>query len=135
MLSIRSSYLGELEIAVLEYLWSEGAMDAKDVHQGIGTQRGISLNTVQSALERLYRKKLLSREKVRHAYVYAPAVRREELMAQLMGQVAHVLSAGKGYDLLSTFVDFAARVDEHSLDRLEQLIAERRRQQQEDDPP
>ncbi|QBQ55189.1 BlaI/MecI/CopY family transcriptional regulator [Nitrosococcus wardiae] len=134
MLSIRSSYLGELEIAVLEHLWSAGALEAKGVHQGIGIQRGISLNTVQSTLERLYRKKLLSREKVRHAYVYAPTVQREELMAQWVGQVVHVLSEGKGHDLLSAFVDFAARVDEHSLDRLEQLIAERRKQQPEDSP-
>lgn len=130
MLSIRSSYLGELEIAVLEYLWSAGAMEAKRVHKAIGTQRGISLNTIQSALERLYRKKLLRREKVHHAYVYAPTVRREELMTQLIDQVVNVFE-GKSPDLLSAFVDFAARVDEHSLDRLEQLIAEHRRQQKE----
>lgn len=131
MLSIRSSNLGELEIAVLEHLWTTGAMDVKRVHKDIGIQRGISLNTIQSALERLYRKKLLRREKVRHAYVYVPTVRREELMTQLMGQVVNVLSESKSPDLLSAFVDFAARADEHSLDRLEQLIAERRRQQRE----
>jgi predicted transcriptional regulator len=134
MLSIRSSYLGELEIAVLEYLWSAGAMEAKGVHKAIGTQRRISLNTIQSTLERLYRKKLLSRDKVGHAYVYASTVRREELMAQLIDQVVNVLSEGKSHDLLSAFVDFAARVDEHSLDCLEQLIAERRRQREEEPP-
>jgi predicted transcriptional regulator len=109
-------------------------MEAKRVHKAIGIQRGISLNTIQSALERLYRKKLLRRDKVRHAYVYAPTVRREELMTQLMGQVVNVLSEGKSPDLLSAFVDFAARMDERSLDRLEQLIAERRRQRGEDLP-
>jgi predicted transcriptional regulator len=134
MLSIRSSYLGELEIAALECLWSAEAMEAKRVHKAIGTQRGISLNTIQSTLERLYRKRLLSRDKVGHAYVYAPTIRREELMTQLMGQVVNVLSKGKSPDLLSAFVDFAARMDEHSLDRLEQLIAERRRQRGEDLP-
>lgn len=130
MLSIRSSYLGELEVAVLEHLWTAGAMDAKRMHKDIGAQRGISLNTIQSALERLYRKKLLRREKIRHAYVYASAVQREELLAQLIGQVVNVFE-GKNHDLLSAFVDFATRVDERSLDQLEQLIAERRGQQKE----
>lgn len=133
MLSIRSSYLGELEIAVLEHLWAAGAMDAKCAHKDIGIQRGISLNTIQSTLERLYRKKLLRREKIRHAYVYAPAVQREELLTRLIGQVVNVFE-GKNHDLLSAFVDLAARADERSLDRLEQLIAERRRQQRETEP-
>lgn len=130
MLSIRSSYLGELEIAVLEHLWAVGAMDVKGVHKDMDAQRGISLHTVQSAMERLYRKKLLRREKVRHAYVYTPAVQREELLTRLIGQVVNVFE-GKTHDLLPAFVDFAARADEHSLDRLEQLIAARRRQQRE----
>lgn len=133
MLSIRSSYLGELEIAVLEHLWAVGTMDAKRMHKEIGTQRGISLNTIQSALERLYRKKLLRREKVRHAYVYASAVQREELLTRLIGQVVNVFE-GESHNLLSAFVDFAARTDGRSLDRLEQLIAERRRQQREIEP-
>lgn len=36
------------------------------------------------------------------------------------------LSGGKSDYMLSAFVDFAARADESSLDRLEQLIAQRR---------
>jgi hypothetical protein len=38
MLSIRSSYLGELEIAVLERLWSAEAMEAKRVYKAFGIQ-------------------------------------------------------------------------------------------------
>jgi Zn-dependent protease with chaperone function len=45
------------------------------------------LNTVQSTLERLYKKELLHREKVSHAYIYTPKVLREELMAQAIGEV------------------------------------------------
>jgi hypothetical protein len=36
--------------------------------------------------------------------------------------------------MLSAFVDFAARVDEENLDRLERLIAARRREAQEPKP-
>ena len=118
--------LGELEMAVLEHLWVEKSGSAKGVHNGIGIQRGISLNTVQSTLERLFRKQLLSREKVSHSYVYSPSVQRGELMAQLIDDVVKTLSGGKSDYLLSAFIDYAAREDESSLDRLEQLIAQRR---------
>jgi predicted transcriptional regulator len=125
-------HLGELELAVLEELWSRGALDSKSVHQSLGKRRGISLNTIQSTLERLFRKALLQREKVSHAYVYAPAVQREALMERLIQEVVETFSSGHPEPMLTAFVDLAARVDENNLTRLEQLIAERRAQHQED---
>ena len=122
----RRRHLGELELAVLEYLWSTGSAHAKAVHSAIGTRRGITLNTVQSTLERLYHKGLLSREKVSHAYVYTPQIRREELITQMIEEVMAVFTDGKPQPMLPTFIDLAARVDERNLDRLEQLIAARR---------
>src|ERR671918_1158706 len=119
----RRRHLGELELAVLEYLWSTGLAHAKAVHSAIGTRRGITLNTVQSTLERLYHKELLSREKVSHAYIYTPQVRREELMTQMIEEVMGVFTGGKPQPMLPAFVDLAARVDERNLERLEQLIA------------
>jgi predicted transcriptional regulator len=67
MSRIPSVRLGELESAVLERLWSAGPEDVKAVHQAVGARRGITLNTVQSTMERLYRKGLLARDKVSHA--------------------------------------------------------------------
>jgi predicted transcriptional regulator len=124
--SIARPYLGSLELAVLEELWAQGALDAKTVHRSVGERRGISLNTVQSTLERLFRKGFLLREKVSHAYVYTPAVQRDELMGQLIGEVVETLSDGRPEPMLAAFVDLAVKVDEENLVRLERLIAERR---------
>ncbi len=126
MLPVKRQNLGELEMAVLEHLWVTKFGDAKGVHNSVGTQRGISLNTIQSTLERLFKKQLLRREKVSHSYLYSPSVQREELITQLIDDVVKSLSGGKSDYMLSAFVDFAARADESSLDRLEQLIAQRR---------
>lgn len=123
---VRRPYLGELEIAVIEYLWSFGATDAKAVHRQLGTARGISVNTIQSTMERLFKKGLLQREKVSHAYVYTSSASREKLMAEMIDNVVDKLSGGSTEAMLSTFVDLADRVEEDTLDRLEELIAERR---------
>jgi predicted transcriptional regulator len=96
------------------------------VHRNIGERRGIALNTVQSTLERLFRKGFLAREKVSHAFLYTPTVQREELMEQLIGKVVETLSDGRPEPMLAAFVDLAAKVDEENLARLERLIAERR---------
>ncbi len=119
--------IGVLEKAVLEHLWSVGAAHAKAVHDAIGTRRGITLSTIQSTLERLHDKGLLCRGKVSHAYVYVPKLQREQLMGRIIEDVMTAFSDGKSQPMLSAFVDFAARVDEENLDRLERLIAARRR--------
>lgn len=124
---VRRPYLGELEIAVMERLWAHGAADAKTVHREIGISRGISSNTIQSTMDRLFKKGLLQREKISHAYVYASVTSREDLMAQMIDNVVDKLSGGSTEAMLAAFIDLAERVDEDSLNRLEKMIAERRR--------
>ena len=128
MSTLSRPWLGELELAVLEQLWSRGPLDAKAMHRRVGTRRGIGLNTIQSTLERLFRKRLVTREKVSHAYVYAPGIQREELMERLIEEIIETFSDGSAEPMLTAFVDLAARVDAESLSRLEQLIAARRAQ-------
>jgi predicted transcriptional regulator len=111
---------------VLTFLWSRGPADVKQVHRAIGAAREITSNTVQSTLERLFRKDLLRREKVSHAFVYAPAVTREELGAELVQDVVHNVLGGDSGSMISAFVDLTARSGEDALARLERSVAERR---------
>jgi len=125
-MTLRRPWLGELEVGVLEFIWENGSADAKQVHSAIGGIRNISLNTVQSALERLFRKNLLRREKISHAFVYSAAVTRDGLLSNLIGDVVHSVANGSSDSMLAAFVDIAERADEKNLLRLEKLIAERR---------
>lgn len=115
--------LGELELAVLERLWSEGTAEAKDVHHVIGEPRGITLSTIQSTLERLHRKQLLIRERVSHAYRYAPSMSRAEFRARSMASVAGDLRQAESAGVLAAFVDLVAKTDARSLDRLAEMVA------------
>jgi predicted transcriptional regulator len=117
--------IGELELAVLEHLWSVPDADVLEVHAAVGSRRGITSNTVGSALERLHRKALALREKVSHAYRYRPALSRDDFAAQRMLDAAGGLETLTETGLLSAFIDLVAE-DEESLDRLETLIEEKR---------
>lgn len=123
--------LGDLERAVLEYLWQEGAAEVKTVHAVIGQARGITHNTVQSTLKRLWKKELLTREKDGRAYVYAPAVDRETLTERSVGAVIDEVAGGEMGVALEAFVNLADEAGEETLDELEALIAERRGEQEE----
>ena len=114
--------IGELELCVLERLWEAGQSDAKAMHRSVCESRSISHNTVQSTLERLYRKGLLSREKVSHAYVYTPLVSREGLASRMVREVVDTLSQDRD-GLVSAFVDIAVRADEKMLEELKHMIS------------
>jgi len=119
-------HLGELELTVLDHLWDAREADVSETHAAIGKQRGITANTVGSALERLFRKGLVARHKVSHAYRYSPKITREQLAARRVIEVAGGIEALSGTAWLSAFVSLVADADEDALDRLEALIAERR---------
>lgn len=124
--NILPNTLGELELLVLEALWQQPHLDAKMVCGKIPANRQPSLNTVQSTLERLYKKGLVDRIKNGHAYSYFASVSRANLLGRLMGDVIHLLHDGRLETILSSFVNVAADLDEKSLNDLEALIAKKK---------
>jgi predicted transcriptional regulator len=121
--------LGNLEMQVLEQLWTLGSGDVRAVHQAIEIRREVHSNTVQSAMERLFRKGLLEREKTGHAYVYQPLISREDLAARLIEETLGRMNPSMPLPLLAAFVDLSLqRQDVGTLEELERLVAERRAQ-------
>ena len=118
--------LGDLEQAVLEHLWRAGESDVAEAHGAVGERRGISVNTVGSALERLHRKGLAARAKVSHAYRYTPTLDRDAFRVRRVADAAGGMRALASDGLLAAFVDLVADTDRAALDRLEDLIAEKR---------
>lgn len=123
---VRPPWLGELESAVMDYLWAGGDGEAKAVHQALGERRGITVNTIQSTLKRLYEKALLAREKVSHAHVYRPRISREDFQRGLLDQLVTELMRGEASAMVSAFVDLTERAGPEHLARLEAMVAERR---------
>ncbi|MDP2876907.1 MAG: BlaI/MecI/CopY family transcriptional regulator [Holophaga sp.] len=114
--------IGDLEMEVLEQLWKLGSGDVKEVHAALTGGRDNHPNTVQSALERLFRKGVLEREKRSHAYLYSPLVTREELAARLIDEALHRVRMAEPMPTLAALVDLAAEQDPGVLDELERLV-------------
>ncbi len=118
--------LGEVEHAVLDFLWSEGEAEVTDVHAAVGVPRAITLNTVGSALERLHRKGLADRWRSGHAYRYRASLSRELFHARRMVEAAGGADALADTGLLAAFVDQMAEADASTLARLESVLRARR---------
>ncbi|MBV2130303.1 MULTISPECIES: BlaI/MecI/CopY family transcriptional regulator [Chromatiaceae] len=118
--------LGELEKQVLQYLWNTQEADVKQVHAVLGLTRGISLNTIQSTLDRLFKKDLLNRTKQGHAYFYFAKVDRDALVAKLISNVTSDFVDEGEHSLIAAFSSASSNLDDSQLDKLEQLIEQQR---------
>ena len=118
--------LGELEKQVLQYLWDTDQADAKQVHAHFKKRRGGSLNTIQSTLDRLFKKGLLLREKHGHAFQYMAAIERQAFIGQLIMDVTSDFSTDDKNPLLAAFTSMSSAFNEDQLDELEQLNDARR---------
>ncbi len=111
----------------MDELWRGGARDVVAMHRSVGSQRGVSRNTIHSTLERLVRKELAQRRKVGRAYEYTATRSRSDWVA---GSLTALLRAVPGSDpetLIASFVDVAEQTGDGALETLERLVRERRR--------
>ncbi len=127
--------LGELEKEVLKYFWHHPVADAKTVHGYFSRHRGGTLNTIQSTLDRLYKKGLLSRYKESHAFQYQAAVDRKTFIGSLIQDVLKEYSREHDDGVLAAFVSFSSELDPGQLEKLEQMIKQFREQGPQEDSP
>lgn len=121
--------LGKLETRVMEILWALGKGNVRDVSSHIESPRAYT--TVMTTLERLFKKGLLTREKSGRAFVYAPAVARDEWERRRAGNlVASFLNGPQSAPalLISTLLDAVDERDKQLLDELEKRIQLRRKE-------
>ncbi len=90
-------------------------------------RKKLAHTTVMTTLDRLYKKGLLAREREGIAYVYRPAMSRDEFHGKLVEETVGALLEKSTGTVLAALVDTVADLDQENLERLEALIAERRR--------
>ncbi len=125
--------LGELEKRVLQYLWEVPEADAKQVHGALTKSKGGALNTIQSTLERLFKKGLLARQKTGHAYYYYAKVGKEELITKLIHSVTGDFFNADEDGLIAAFTSVSVGLDDDKLSQLEELIQQQREIRRQED--
>lgn len=124
------SRLGDREREVLEVLWHSGSGTVHDVAGKLSAP--LAYTTVMTILDRLYKKRLVLREKQDRAFVYSAGISASALeqgrTSDWVRQLFSTSVAGQDV-LLSCFVDAVQRYDEGLLSSLEEKIREARKQE------
>jgi predicted transcriptional regulator len=122
----RMPTLGSRELEVMELFWStdqdklsvQQALDLLQQKQGESS----GLNTMQSTLERLYRKELLLREKQGRAFVYCAGCAKKEVIQRLFHDIAADMTDGDMLPMISGFMEYIATQDPELSTRLEKAL-------------
>ncbi len=120
--------LGALEREVMAVAWEHSEISVRDVCARLSA--AVAYTTVMTTMDRLFKKRLLSRRKVGRAFVYRAAATRDELEGAVATELVHSLlrrPGGEPLPILSSLVDAVSDRDRALLDDLERLIREKRR--------
>ena len=126
---VASLALGKLERQVLDEAWSRREVSVRDMF--LAFEERIAYTTLMTTLDRLYKKRLLDRRKDGRAFLYSPALTREEfengiredVIDGLLGQGAEAVQP-----VLACIVDTVSERDRELLDELDRLVKEKKRE-------
>ena len=113
--------MGSLEQPIMEAVWELEEASVADVLAQMPDEPAYT--TVKTVMERMEKKGLLVRTKIRRAYTYRPALSRAELEAQASGRMVESLLQSFGSAAVAQFAQ-TVREDPAQLAELRELLAD-----------
>lgn len=120
-------HLGELEKLVMDRLWSwSHPVSVREVLEDLKNDRVLAYTTVMTVMDNLHRKGMLTRQLAGRAYLYRPALTREQQAAKFMKEVL----TGSA-DRTMTLLHFLDQIPPGDVVRLREALDEHRRDSKE----
>jgi len=106
----------------MDVLWdSDGHLSVRDVHERLVEDRDLAYTTVMTVLDRLAKKKVVTRVRDGRAWQYSPAGSREEMTAVSMRSTLESLDTR---DRKSAMMHFLGGASESELAQIRAALAE-----------
>jgi BlaI family penicillinase repressor len=120
--------LGDRELDLMQALWERGTGTVGDVHQAlVDAGEQVAYTTVQTMLNRLEEKGMVSRRKQGRAFVYRPLMKEPAAAGAALRRVIDRFFGGDPAELATHLV--AGSIGSRDLDRIQSLIDARRREE------
>jgi len=121
-------HITEAELRILKVLWRIQSGTVADVRAELKAEDGRepAYTTVMTLMNQLATKGGLDVDRARQPFVYAPAVRREQVLGQRLRQFVQTVFDGQAGELVLRLVEQEA-LDAEDLRRLEEKIEARER--------
>jgi len=115
----KTEQLTPLELEIMKVLWKTGPANVQTV-QGY-LERELAYTTVQTMLNVLNRKNKVTRVLKEKAYFYRPAVSRQQVLRQTVGDIIDRMFGGSAESLVMNLLE-TRRLTPETLSRLKALV-------------
>lgn len=118
--------LGERELDIMQALWKSGSATVSEVHQSLLSERGdVAYTTIQTMLNRLEAKGLVTRDDSDRAHRYRPVLKEGAAVNGAIRKLAERFFSGSVEALATRLVE--KDLSGEQLDRIQELIDAHRR--------
>ena len=114
--------LGELEGAIMDFLWARGEATGPEVVEELNRSRSLAYTTVLTVMGRLVEKGLLAQHKASRAHLFRPTMSREAYAAETASQIVRSLVEDFGDIALAQFSQELDNLDPARLASLKALF-------------
>ena len=119
----RLNNLGEVEQAVMDYIWSHGPVTAEHCREALASSRPMKDSTIRTVLRRLEEKGYLAHEVEGRTFIYRASDVRQNVAVRAVKGIIDRFCGGSAEELVLGMVDNAV-LDRKQLERLARKIAE-----------
>jgi len=115
--------LGDVEQAVMDYIWTQEAVTAESCREALASSRPMKDSTIRTVLRRLEEKGYLTHEVEGRTYVYRASDARQNVAVRAVRGIIDRFCGGSAEQLVLGMVDNAV-LNPKQLERLAQRVAE-----------
>jgi BlaI family transcriptional regulator, penicillinase repressor len=116
--------IGSLEADILAVVWELDTTTVRQVYETLRERRKIAYTTVMTVMNNLVKKHLLTQDKTRIAYLYAPAIPGREVVDTVLHSVVDRLLRGQYNVAVSQLLDLDRELTPEQFDELRALARE-----------
>ena len=115
--------LGDVEQAVMDYVWTHGRVTAESCREGLASSRPMKDSTIRTVLRRLEEKGYLTHEVEGRTFVYQASHARQNVAVRAVKSIIDRFCGGSAEQLVLGMVDSAV-LDRKTLERLAHRVKE-----------
>ena len=117
-----SHHLGDLQLAIMRILWSQGEASVADVHEALEPERGLALTTIATMLAKMEKKGVVDHRAEGRRFIYRPTVSEGQVRRSMVTDLTSQLFRGDVFALVTHLLS-EHEIDARELDQLRGLIA------------
>ena len=117
-----SHHLGDLQLAIMRILWSQGEASVADVHEALEPERGLALTTIATMLAKMEKKGVVDHRAEGRRFIYRPTVSEGQVRRSMVTGLTSQLFRGDVFALVNHLLS-EHEIDARELDQLRGLIA------------